>query len=1076
MVLPPIPVNEAERLAALRALRILDTQREERFDRITRLAARIFRVPYVTTSLLDEHRQWFKSAIGLEVEETAREVAFCAHAIAQGTPLVVRDATQDPRFSDNPMVTQEPGIRFYAGRPLRSRSGHCVGCFCLGDHQPRDFTADDLEILNELADLTQAEFGEMSVDDALGLAMEAERQRAEQKQILDAFFRYSPCVVFIKDEEGRYVHVNQRFEEVIERPLCEIIWKRDSDLFPEEIAQQLTAHDRSILESGIPSSQFQELIPGADGRLRHWLTIKFPLGVGNDRKLLAGMAIDITEQKEAEAALRASEERYRSLFEQAGDTIMCIDGEGRYLYSNPAWSRTYGYTPEELRDVPVLDHVAPEDREYAASILQRLLAGQNLQGIQLHLLTKDGRKLFVEGNASHSVENGKSVVRGMFRDVTERRNAEEAMQRLMTLQRAILDSANCSIVSTDQNGLIWTFNSTAERWLGYSSDEVVGKARSVSLHDPDEVAARAEELSAELGRPITHGVETFVAKACGGHADERDWTYVRKDGSRFPVRLSVTALRDSKDEIFGFVGVARDITRDKQVREAMLQAKEAAEQANQTKSRFLANISHEIRTPLNGILGINAMLLDTPLNNEQRRLIETMRESGELLLGIINDVLDFSKVEAGIIELDHSGFNLPEILNEQYRLHSIRANARGLTLEVKIAPEVPPHLKGDPVRLRQILSNLISTAIKFSDQGKVQVAVTCEDNTGNGIARLRFTIKDQGIGIAPEAQERVFEAFQQADGSMTRRYGGTGLGLSICKQLVTLMGGEIGVDSIPGEGSTFWFTVPFAISTQPVESKAMDTAESARLQLAPGLRVLVAEDSSVNQLVILHELRRLGCTVESVRNGREAVEFFATSPFDLVLMDCQMPEMDGYEAATRMRELEGDGKHVPIIAITANALSGERERCIAAGMTDYVSKPFTREKLWAAVSSAISQNGVPCPMKEPAIDEAELAALRSEGEDAGVDLLAQLAEAFSLESEEALKILEAAVAEGNTETMSRAAHKLKGSAGNFGARRLQSLCLELEQLARAQQMEAASLRLPAVRHEVSRVLAALSGR
>ncbi|MHA3771026.1 PAS domain S-box protein [Verrucomicrobiota bacterium sgz303538] len=1073
MIPPPIPANEAERLAALHALGVLDTLREERFDRITRLAARLCRVPYVAVSLIDKHRQWFKSAVGIEETETTRDISFCGHAITEDAPLVVPDAAQDQRFAQNPKVTAPNGIRFYAGRKLQTRDGHCVGTLCVADHVPREFSADDLANLNDLADLAQAELNAVGLNDALFLLTEANRQRTEQKQMFDAFMGNSPCVVYIKDEEGRYVYVNRRFEDQFGMQLAESLGKRDGEWLPQEVARQIEENDRRILHSGRPE-QLQEVAPTPDGKMRHWLSLKFPLKTGAGKLLLAGTSIDITAEKENEAALRASEERYRDLFDNAGDMIGCVDAEGRYLYVNPAWHDVHGYTPEELPQLRILDIVAPEDRERAAHAFRRALGGEDLLGVQVHILTKDGRKLLIEGNVSHSIEDGKPVARGMFRDITSRRKAEDALNRLMTLQRAILDGANCSIISTDQNGLILTFNSTAERWFGYSANEMVGKENCCLLHDHTEIAARADEISTELGRRVTPGFEAFAAAAREIQADEREWTYVRRDGTRFPVSLSLTALRDANGVIFGFLSVARDITHEKEAHEAMLQAKSAAEQANQTKSRFLANMSHEIRTPLNGILGINAMLLETPLNSEQRRLAETVRESSESLLEIVNDVLDFSKVESGLFELEHRDFSLQGLLSELHRLHGARASAKGLLLEIKSAPEVPARIVGDSVRVRQILSNLISNAIKFSENGKIAISITRIPSREKEDVRLRFGVTDKGIGIAPEAQERVFEAFQQADSSMSRKYGGTGLGLSISKQLVLLMKGEIGVESMPGEGSTFWFTAPFTIAAELTDPKSPEaTAATAPASLSLVLNVLVAEDSSVNQLVIKHELRKLGCEVHSTSNGREAVDAFFKTPFDLVLMDCQMPEMDGYEAATRIRQHAGAGQHVPIIAITANALAGERERCLKAGMTDYVSKPFTREKLRAAILAAASHADEAPPAESPAIDETEMEALRAEGEDAGIDLIAQLGEAFRFEAAHAIQAFDEAVASSDAALIARTAHKLKGSAGNFGAKPLQILCLELEKLSREQKLQSASARIPDLRREVNRVIAAL---
>jgi PAS domain S-box-containing protein len=639
---------------------------------------------------------------------------------------------------------------------------------------------------------------------------------------------------------------------------------------------------------------------------------------------------------------------------------------------------------------------------------------------------------------------------GLQAQMLERARVEHDNQQIM-------DNSLDVICAFNAQGRFLQVNRASAAVWGYSPEELIGRRFLDLVHADDREKTMAADASIMDGQ-AENGFEN---------------RYVRRDGSVVPM---VWTAKWSAEHQTTFC-VARDITARKQMESELFRAKEVAEAATQAKGDFLANMSHEIRTPMNGVLGMTSVLLDTPLTGEQKEIAETIQASAEALLAIVNDILDFSKIEAGKLELEVIDIDLAHVIRGTLRLLQEIAKAKGLELHSFIHAEVPTKLRGDGGRLRQVLVNLINNAIKFTPDGEVALHVSV-DRQSEEAAFLRFRVTDTGIGISPKTQARLFQAFTQADGSISRCYGGTGLGLAICKQLVEKMGGSIGVESSLGAGSTFWFTAELLMQTSAVTEiapqEARDNTQTERLTYSGngrGPRVLVAEDNPVNRRIVLAQLKKVGYSCDSVANGLEVLEALDRVPYDLVLMDVQMPEMDGFEATQRIRELEkASGRRTRIVAMTAHAMAGDRERCLASGMDDYISKPLRRDDLLRALKEAGLLPHHDNNEKTFLHSRAELLS-QCNGDD---ELMSELVSIFQQSPPQIVQSIGDAIEKRDAPALAGGAHKLLSSLGAFGARQAGSLALRLERHGQENDFRGTKERFTELERETDKIYAALA--
>ncbi|MGZ3811587.1 MAG: PAS domain S-box protein [Mucilaginibacter sp.] len=902
-------IIEDKRLKALGMYQILDTQPEKEFDAITRLASYICKAPIALISFIDAERQWVKSRVGMEAKQLPRKDAFCNHTILTDEIFEIHDVLENETFRRNPFVVNDPQIRFYAGAPLIDPNGFRIGALCVMDMVQRSLTDEQLIALRTLADEVMS-----------NLVLRKQKKQLRDNLLTDReyynLFNSSPEIHCVLDKDFRIEKINNTVNDILgytpQETAGQVIW----DFFSEGVRVSATQKLKRDLEKQPRPVAIETPVLTHLGDIK-WIGWSFTF---KENKWYAS-GRDVSHQKRAETDLDILSFAAR----KSPSGIVIRDNQGHIIWFNEALEKLLGYSLDEVKGKTVGTLIVGEETD--ASVFNGAATAfkeNRPYEVELRVYKKDGTPIWVSiSNSPLFNENG-SVERhiSMMVDISERKKTEEQL----TMLSMVASSTTSGVIINNRDGKVEWVNKAFEKITGYTLEDAANRPLG------DVLKGELTDISViQKSRELSKNKQSF----------EVDLLVYRKDGQPLWISVINSVILNTEGKVEKYIEVIIDITAKKKAEIELIAAKEEALQLNRAKDMFISVMSHEIRTPLNAVIGMSHLLLDDNPVEIQKENLGILKFSAENLMTLINNVLDFTKIETGNIDLEKTDVDLHELVHSISHSMQFNTNEKKIYLKHNVDKAIPRNIIGDSTRLCQILLNLVGNAVKFTDVGGVTIDLSVIEQSDKDV-RIRFAITDTGIGIANEKINTIFESFKQAESDTSRKYGGTGLGLAITKRLIELHDARINVDSVLGRGSTFWFTIKF--------EKGHIHADNNNNKVETGLQlnVLVVDDNQINRLLINKVLSKWGATIDFAENGLEAVNKLESNQnFDVVLMDIHMPVMGGLEATQIIRsKSEAYYQELPIIALTASMLNSEVNEISRAGMNDYILKPFDPKGLY----------------------------------------------------------------------------------------------------------------------------------
>lgn len=834
------------------------------------------------------------------------------------------------------------------------------------------------------------------------------KERTRELNTKDKQFRLlvesASDIIFTTDIEGYFLMVNPMACSKMDYESSELIGMRYVDLIPDDWKEKVFTFYTQMKESGLEKSYLEFPVRRKHGEML-WLGQSVTKNVEGDEVFFSAVARDITERIEKEEELKKINSRFAILLENLVDAILVEDQERHIVLVNNAFCKMFNIplSPSQLEGMDCSQFADAGkamfvDEEGFVDNIDKLLSDKKIAiGEELH--TKDGRIL--TRNYSPITIDGESIGNlWYYSDITERKNRELIVQRSEEKYRGVLENMELGLMEVDTEGVIQKVYDRFCNMFGYSRSELLGKNIAQLLP------------SFEMTNVDNSDLDGL-----------KELQIITKSGEEKWLLVSQAPFLNEHGHVAGSLRIHYDISDRRALEQELVRAREIAEKAQQAEKTYLANMSHEIRTPLNAIIGMIHLVEETGLNEEQDEYIQILKNSSELLLALISDVLDLAKIDSGTMDVQEKLFDLPYILDKLTTTFQLKATGKNLTIDHQIDPSIKKLLVGDPNLLNQILLNLLSNAEKFTESGYVRLSAKIVDRQGDKI-RIRFDVEDTGVGIDEGAIDKIFENFKQATTEVRDKYGGTGLGLGIVKKLADLLGGRISVESEPGKGSCFTVELPFTESDELI-TKTEVSKSTAEMDLSR-LNILLVEDNPINQKYASRLLERWGIPYQIANNGQEAVDLFREGNYNMIFMDLQMPLMDGYEATSRIRKLER-GAVIPIIALTASTMRSKKELALETGMTDFISKPFRPSSLLEKIKAycnchmAQMQESTQEHLFSEVLDRTGLSEIYGDDAEYAADIFGLFIEGYH----DDLAELSQALKSQDLEEVQRIAHKIK---------------------------------------------------